>query len=280
MQTYDPIVSEGSTMEHGLSIRYGFGNAIWRYSSDHIVKKLVQVHADAVERVLFGVLADLNYSYADYNRSYGRMHDTLLKYYAPKLVVKNGLTCTQVSDPTKSFTIPIGSLEVVLCDRRPIVNIFRDCTDRKKLYFFGDNKPGFNFFVPPNKFFNTTSTLTIYGSHDISLSAAIEICQHLKDDEAKFVLIVPELEQEKWAREQSFSIKDNAVLEKLNEQGDSIKFGEVRSYKKLPAGTQRLLGTFHQYLAPLKISRSYSTVVASRGGGRVVVAALRKICRK
>ena len=242
-------------MEHGLSIRYGFGNAIWRYSSDYIVKKLVQVHADAVERVLFGVLAALNYSYADYNRSYGRMHDTLLKYYAPKLAVKNGLTCTQVSDPTKSFTIPIGSLEVVLCDRRPIVDIFRDCTDRKKLYFFGDNNPGFNFFVPPNKFFNTTSTLTIYGSHDTSLSAAIEICQHLEDDEAKFVLIVPELEQEKWAREQSFSIKDNAVLEKLNEQGDSISFGEVRSYKK------RLLGTFHQYLAPLKISRSYSTVV-------------------
>ena len=41
--------------------------------------------------------------------------------------------------------------------------------------------------------------------------------------------------------------------------GDSsIKLGGVvRSFKKLPLGThQRLLGSFRQYLAPLKISKT------------------------
>jgi hypothetical protein len=269
-----PIESESSSAEHNLAIRYEFSNALWRYSSADIVKKLSQLHEDEVERVLQGVLAGLNSSYAVFNRTFGTMHGMLLEHYAPKFVVKYGITCTQVSDPTKSFSIPKGSLTVVQCERKPIEDVLRDCKDPKKLYFFGDNNPGFDFFVPPNKFFNTTSTLTNSGSHDISLRTAMEICQQLKDDEAKFVFVVPEREQEKWAREQSFIIKDQAVLAKLNKDGDSsIKLGGVRSFKKLPLGTQQLLGTFRQYLAPLKISRSFSTA-ASRG-----VATLRKIWR-
>ncbi len=90
---------------------------------------------------------------------------------------------------------------------------------------------------------------------------AMETCQQLKDDKAKFAFVVPEGEQGKWAREQSFLIKDQAVLVVcINKDGDGdSSIGGVRSFKKLPLGThhQRLLGSFrHQYLAPLKISKT------------------------
>lgn len=277
-----PIISEeGFSAEHELAVRYDFTNAIWRYSSDYIVTKLVELHKDAVGRVLLGVLAGLNNSHAVFNRAFGGMHGMLLEHYAPELVIKNGLKCTQISDDANFFIIQNGSLEVVLCDRRQIEDVFLCCTDPTKLYFFGDNNPAFDFFVPPNNFFNTTSTLTKSGSHDISLSAAIKICQQLKDKEAKFVFVVPESEKEKWSREQSFLIKDNAVLEELDAHGKPINFGGVRSFKKLPVGTQQLLGNFRQYLAPLNITKSYySTAASSRGGSMVLMAALRKMWRK
>ena len=71
----------------------------------------------------------------------------------------------------------------------------------------------------------------------------MEICQQLKDDKAKFAFVVPEGEQGKWAREQSFLIKDQAVLAvRINKDGDgdsSIKLGGVRSFKKLPLETHQ-----------------------------------------
>ena len=270
-----PIVSEGSSAEHSLSIRYNFNNALWRYSSGYIVKELIRVHGAAMERVLQDVLTGLNDSYAVFNRTFGSMHGMLLEHYAPKFVVKHGITCTQVSDPTKSFTIVKDSLEVVHCDLKQINDVLRVCNNPNKLYFFGNNNPGYDFFISPNMFFKTTSTLTNSGVHNISLIAAMEICRQLVGQKVKFVFVVPEGELKKWLREQSFLIRDEVVLAELKKHGDSINFGGVRSFKKLPSSTQQLLGTFRQYLAPLKISRSYFTA-ASRSLG---VAKLRKIWR-
>jgi hypothetical protein len=83
----------------------------------------------------------------------------------------------------------------VQCEHRPLEDVLRDWKDPNKLYFLREyNNPAFDFFVPPIKFFTTTSSLTNSGSHDLSLRTmmAMETYQQLKDDKAKFAFVVPE----------------------------------------------------------------------------------------
>ena len=144
-------------------------------------------------------------------------------------------------------------------------------TDKKTLYCFGSNMPGFDAFLPPNIFLQFACTMTDRGNHHLDYAVfhkCSEIFQKKENGEFKFILVVPKAQEFKWRQIPSFSIHDR--IDKSDPQLSS-QGSIVSTHDKLPESLLRNQKGFilHRGLLPIQFNQPLNTSNYSTAASKV-----------
>ena len=242
--------------ENGSSISlydsYLFVNGQWEWVSNYVTSRVVELNIDRIEPLLQSFY--LSVGKVSANKSLGSLMGQIFEHCAAKLICDLGIEVRELNDESgvsaHKTSIPKGLIMKFHSVTETEV-ILNECTDPNVLYVIGNNNPGFDFFNPPNNFFQLTNTLTNYGTHPALYSTFARCCAQVKTSYVNLILVVEKSQEMKWKKPLSFKINDMDVVKKIiqfeSKKESPIKLNGVRSFSALPPAVQATLKKVKQY---------------------------------
>jgi len=232
--------------------RYLFSNAQWEWVSKHVTNEVVESNIGRIKPLLQSFYISVGSVSA--NKSLGNLMGQIFEHCAAKLISDNGIEISELCEKSGvsalKTSIPKG-LFVKFHNVAETKDILSECTDTSVLYVIGNNNHGFDFFNPPNNFFEVTNTLTGYGTHPVLYSAFETCCAHVKTSHVNLILVVEESQEMKWKKPLSFRINDEDIVKQIiqfeSNKESPIKLNGVRSFSALPPTVQTTLKKVKQY---------------------------------
>ena len=249
---------------------YTFGNAKWSWVSKSVTTTIFESNIGRIEPLLRSFYQSVGKVNA--KKSLGVLMGQLLEHFAAKLIIENGLEIKELQEGGVSDTTTVISKGLVLQHRQSasIEEILQTCINPEELYVFGNNNAGFDFFNPPNNFFEVTNTLTDSGSHPLLYSALATCCSQVNSQDVNLILVVEKSQEEKWEKPLAYKIDNENVVLDINifepPKKSPFKLNGIRSFGALPPSVQAALRKVKQYRGTIEVGQkrnfNSSTVAA------------------
>ena len=272
--------------------RYEFVNGHWEWTSKYVTNLIIESNIDRIEPLLQSFYLSVGKDSG--NKSLGNLMGQIFELYAAKLICDLGIEIRELSDESgvsaHKTSIPKG-LIMKFHSVTKTEDILSECKDPNVLYVIGNNNPGFDFFNPPNNFFEVTNTLTDCGKHPVLYSTFSTCCAQVKTPHVNLILVVEKGQEMKWKKTLSFKINDKDVVEKIiqfeSKNESPIKLNGVRSFSALPPTVQTTLKKVKQYRGMIDMyqRRSSHSLTAhgvdmfrlSKGGATIIIRNLVRV---
>jgi hypothetical protein len=157
------------------------------------------------------------------HKSIGPVLGVLFENVAPYFIAEQGLQCDSFKSSDIVFEIP-RNLKVVNEAVTDVSDVFRTMTDETNLYFFGKSMPGFDAFIPPNKFIRFASSIQEDGFHPLNFDTFNTCGKYLRESgNGKFyvILAIPDAQKTAWTKMPSLKITNAEIV------------NDIRSSRKL-----------------------------------------------
>jgi hypothetical protein len=191
-----------------LLIVYVKSSIVWRISTEYIFDLLRRKAGDSV-----GQFVQRFVTAAKESATLGVARGNTLQIAAPDLLAEGKALPSRDWRTRAEGTYPFGrKRNVVQVHWKTVEEVLKNCTDENAVYVINGSLPGFDIYLPPNIFVQSTSVIT--ARHPINFEAAAQVCAHCdaKGQPAEFLFLVPADTFHLWRNPQSFAFAPRKQL--------------------------------------------------------------------
>lgn len=191
-----------------LLIVYEESSIVWRISTEYIFDLLRRSAGDSIGKFVRRFVTA-----AKESATLGVARGNTLQVAAPDLLAEGKALPSRDLRTRAEGKYPFGhKRNVVLVQWKTVEEVLKNCKDENTVYVINGSLPGFDIYLPPNIFVQSTSVIT--ARHPINLEAAAQICAHCdaKGQPTEFLFLVPADTFHLWRNPQSFAYTPHKQL--------------------------------------------------------------------